>query len=553
MQRQPDGWWICDAAGAGTGLDYGFVVDGEGPFPDPRSPRQPEGVHGLSRTVDQAGFKWTDGSFQAPPLASALIYELHTGTFTPEGTFEAAISKLDYLAQLGVTHVEVMPVHAFPGRHGWGYDGAELFAVHEPYGGPEAFKRFVDACHARRLAVLLDVVYNHLGPAGNYLARFAPYFNPCYRTPWGPAMNFCGPSCDEVRRFFCDNALMWLRDYHLDGLRLDAVHAMFDTSARHILEELAQAVATLESALGRHLVLIAESDLNDPRLLWPPERGGFGLHAQWSDDFHHALHAVLTGEQTGHYEDFGRVADLAKALTQAYVYDGQYSSYRRRAHGRPHAGSAGHRFLGYLQNHDQVGNRATGQRMGQLVDPHRLKLGAALVLTSPFVPMLFMGEEWGASTPFLYFTDHDDPHLVNAVREGRRQEFAAFGWPGQDIPDPQAPETFARSKLDWSELGRAPHTEVQQWYRQLIQLRRREPALADGRLDQVETTFDETARWLAVRRGPITIACNFSDAERTIPLPRTSHRVLLASGKFPQSVNGPLALPGASTAILKRV
>lgn len=552
MARDVHGWWQAQVPMTGPCLDYGFLVDGEGPFPDPRSPWQPKGVHGLSRTVDHSAFRWSDAGFQACPLAGALVYELHVGTFTPEGTFEAAIGKLDYLADLGMTHIELMPVHAFPGKHGWGYDGAAPFAVHEPYGGPVGLKRFVDACHSRRLAVLLDVVYNHLGPSGNYLGKFGPYFNHDYHTPWGPAINFSGADSDEVRRFFCDNALMWLRDYHLDGLRLDAVHAILDTSATHVLEQLAEETAALEAQVQRHFVLIAESDLNDPRLLWSRDRGGFGLQAQWSDDFHHALHVLLTGERTGYYEDFGTVANLAKAVTNAFIYDGQYSVHRRRRHGRPNGGLSGHRFLGYLQNHDQVGNRAEGFRLSQMVELARLKMGAALVLTSPFVPMLFMGEEWGASTPFLYFADHQEPELAQAVREGRRREFAAFGWRPEAIPDPQENKTFEMSKLDWSELGRPAHNEVQTWYQQLIRLRRAEPCLLDGRLDRTKVHFEEAGRWMAVERGPITIVCNFGGDAKRLPLRQGRHQVLLGSVDLRPFLDDAVMLPGQSVGILKQ-
>ncbi len=381
-------------------------------------------------------------------------------------------------------------------------------------------KRFVNAAHNHGLAVVLDVIYNHLGPSGNYLGKFGPYFNSRYATPWGAAVNFDAAYSDEVRRFFIDNARMWLRDYHCDGLRLDAVHSILDTTAVPFLEQLATEVDRLSNQLGRPLALIPESDLNDPRLLWPRERGGFGLNAQWSDDFHHALHVALTGERVGYYEDFASLADLAKALRNGYVYDGRYSRHRRRHHGRPHGGLSGHNFLGYLQNHDQVGNRACGERIGHLVEPARAKLGAALVLTSPFVPMLFMGEEWGASTPFQYFTDHQEPELARAVSEGRRQEFASFGSKPSEVPDPQAPQTFARSKLNWAELKDPKHADWLQWYRALIQLRAQEPALRDGRLDLVKTYHDETARWLVMERGPITVACNFNEAPQRIHIAR---------------------------------
>lgn len=551
LQRGENGWWQVEINHPVTGENYGFLIDGEGPFPDPRSPWQPHGVHGLSRIVNHSQFKWTDAGFNGSPLSAAVIYELHIGTFTPAGTFDSAIEKLDHLAQLGVTHVELMPVNEFSGNHGWGYDGVDLFAPHQAYGGPEALKRLVNACHARGLAVLLDVVYNHLGPTGNYLGKFAPYFTDRYHTPWGQALNFDGPHSDEVRRFFCDNALMWLRDYHFDGLRLDAVHAICDQSAQPFLEQLGDEVRLLSQKIGRRLVLIPESDLNDPRLIWPHEHGGFALDAQWSDDFHHALHSLLTAEHNGYYEDFGTLAQFAKALRDAYVYDGNYSIHRKRRHGRSPVGLDGSHFLAYAQNHDQVGNRACGERLSKLVSPGRLKIAAALVLTSPFVPMLFQGEEWGASTPFQYFTDHAEPELANAVRIGRRKEFAAFGWKPEEVPDPQARETFERSKLNWSELKNDSHATLLDWHRQLIRLRKNEPVLANGRRDLVHTHFDEAAQWLLVERGPITIAGNFSKHSQQVPLRSGKHRILLASDPAIAETNGKLKLTPETVAILK--
>ncbi|HEY5040573.1 MAG TPA: malto-oligosyltrehalose trehalohydrolase [Verrucomicrobiae bacterium] len=551
MQRGENGWWQAEAKLSTPDDNYGFVLDGEGPFPDPRSPWQPHGIHQLSRLVDHGAFEWTDAGFNARPLAEAVIYEMHVGTFTPAGTFASAIERLDHLVQLGVTHVELMPVNGFSGNHGWGYDGVDLFAPHQAYDGPDGLKQFVNACHARGLAVLLDVVYNHLGPAGNYLGKYAPYFTNRYHTPWGAALNFDGPHCDEVRRFFCDNALMWLRDYHFDGLRLDAVHAICDTSARPFLEQLQDEVQALAKQINRRLVLIPESDLNDPRLIWPRERCGFALAAQWSDDFHHALHGVLTGERNGYYEDFGTLADLAKALCNAYVYDGNYSLHRQRCYGRPPTGLAGNHFLGYAQNHDQVGNRACGERLSQLVSPGRLKIAAALVLTSPFVPMLFQGEEWGALTPFQYFTDHSEPELAKVVREGRRKEFVAFGWKPEEVPDPQARETFERSKLNWSELKNESHAALLDWHRQLIQLRRSEPALADGRLDMVQTHFDESARWLVVERGAVSVACNFSARSQRVPLRAGKHATLLASDQAVEILNSEAILPPDAVVVLK--
>jgi maltooligosyltrehalose trehalohydrolase len=551
MKRGADGWWQADVKPSAPDTDYGFMLDGAGPFPDPRSPWQPNGIHQLSRWVDHGAFKWADAGFNAVPLAQAVIYELHIGTFTPAGTFDSAIERLDHLVQLGITHVELLPVNEFSGRHGWGYDGVDLFAPHQAYGGPEALKRLVNACHTRGLAVLLDVVYNHLGPTGNYLGKYAPYFTDRYHTPWGSALNYDGAHSEEVRRFFCDNALLWLRDYHFDGLRLDAVHAICDTSAQPFLEQLQDEVQVLAKQIGRRLVLIPESDLNDPRLIRPREQGGFALDAQWSDDFHHALHCIVTGERNGYYEDFGTLADLAKALRNAYVYDGNYSVHRKRRHGRPPTGLAGNHFLAYAQNHDQIGNRACGERLSQLVSPGRLKIAAALVLTSPFVPMLFQGEEWGALTPFQYFSDHMEPELANAVRVGRRKEFAAFGWKPEEVPDPQARETFERSKLNWSELKDASHTALLDWHRALIQLRRREAAFTDGRMDLVKTHFDETACWLVVERGSITVACNFSSQPQRVPLHAGKHATLLASAEAITVANGEVNLPPDAVVILK--
>ncbi len=553
MTRNESGWWMAEIPEAKAGDNYGFILDGAGPFPDPRSPLQPEGVHKLSRLVDQNAFLWVDKNFQARPLSSAIIYELHVGTFTPQGTFLSTIEKLDHLVGLGVTHVEFMPVVEFSGNHGWGYDGVDLFAPHHAYGTPDDLKKLVDACHARGLAVILDVVYNHLGPSGNYLGKYGPYFSKKFASAWGEGINFDGPDSGEVRRFFCDNALMWLRNYHFDGLRLDAFHGIVDTSAIHILEQLKIEVEKLSTQLGRHLALIPESDLNDPRLLWPRERGGYQLDAQWSDDFHHTLHTVLTSEQTGYYSDFGGIADIAKALHGAFVYDGKFSKHRGRVHGRPADGLDGHRFLGYLQNHDQIGNRALGERSAQLMSLGKLKIGAALVLTSPFLPMLFQGEEWGASTPFFYFTDYQDAELANAVREGRCKEFAAFGWKPEDTADPQASETFEKSKLKWDEISKSSHAEIFEWHKNLIQLRRSEIDLADGDFQNVGTKFDEKNRWLVVERGGISIVCNFADKPQQIPVRTGKQKILAASEKGTNMADGSVNLPAESTVILKDI
>ena len=447
-----------------------------------------------------------------------MVYELHVGTFSAEGTFDGVIEHLAHLRRLGVTHLELMPVAEFPGVRGWGYDGVLLYAAHHAYGGPEGLRRLVDACHREGLAVVLDVVYNHLGPSGNHLGRFGPYFTDRYSTPWGDAVNLDGPGSDEVRRFFVDNALMWLRDYHIDGLRLDAVHALLDTSATHLLEQLAVEVEALAASLGRHLQLIAESDLNDPRVVARREVGGHGMDAQWSDDFHHALHAVLTGERDGYYADFGKLADLATALRRAWVYAGTFSPHRGRVHGRRPDGIPGWRFLGYLQDHDQIGNRALGDRVSASLSRGRLLAGAALVACAPFVPMLFMGEEWGTRRPFPYFVDHTDPELADAVREGRRREFAAFGWDPSAVPDPQDPATAASAVLDWDAVDDPVHGEVLAWWRALLALRRTRPDLTDGRLDRVDAAFDEAAGWLVLRRGTVTVAVNLGQEAAAVPV-----------------------------------
>lgn len=543
------GWWSAAVAPV-HGAEYGFSLDGTDPRPDPRSAWQPDGVRGLSRVVDHALFDWQTTTWRGRPLLGQVVYELHVGTFTEAGTFDAAIDRLDHLVELGIDFVELLPVAAFPGRHGWGYDGVFVYAVHEPYGGPTALKRFVDACHARGLGVVLDVVYNHLGPDGNVLPAYGPYFTDSYATPWGEAVNYSGAESDEVRRFTIDNAIMWLRDYRIDALRLDAVHAIIDTSAVHLLEELAAEVRELSAQVDRPLSLIAETDLNDPRLLISRDAGGYELDAQWNDDFHHALHTVMTGESFGYYEDFGSFDQLATALTRGYVYAGAYSVHRRRRHGRPLPPSiTGHRLLGYAQDHDQIGNRAAGERLSALVSPGMVKVAAALVLTSPFTPMLFMGEEWAASTPWQYFTDHEDPGLAEAVRTGRRSEFKAFGWKHEDVPDPQHPTTMQRSVLQWDELGARPHADVLGWYRDLIALRRATPDLRDGRFDQLAVDVDEAARVVVLRRPSTVVAANLSSAQVTIELDASA--VLLTSADVVLR-RGFVTLPPESVAILAR-
>jgi maltooligosyltrehalose trehalohydrolase len=459
MRQAEGGYWEVDAQHACTGDRYQYSVDGGQPLPDPRSRWQPDGVHGSSALVDGGELRQIHASgFRARPLREAVIYELHVGTFTSEGTYAAAQQKLEYLAGLGITHVELLPVATFPGRHGWGYDGVDWYAPQPSYGTPQDLARFVAACHEKGMAVLLDVVYNHFGPDGNYLSGFAPYFTDRVKTPWGDAINYDDHDSDGVRSFVIDNALMWLRDYGFDGLRLDAVHAIYSFEAVHVLEDLAAAVRALSIELSKDFVLIAESDLNDPRLVQAPARGGYGLSAHWADDFHHAIHRFFTGEAGGYYVDFNGLKDIAAALRSGYVYQGQYSGYRRRRHGRTPKGVNSDQLVVFSQNHDQIGNRAQGERLSMLLQPARLKAIAALILLSPFVPMLFQGEEWGAKTPFIYFTNHENQELARLVTEGRTREFKAFSWKG-DVPDPQAPQSFMNSKHNWAELEDAAHAE----------------------------------------------------------------------------------------------
>jgi maltooligosyltrehalose trehalohydrolase len=546
------GWWST-CVPAAHGARYAFRVDGGDPLPDPRTRWQPDGVHAPSAVYDHSRFAWTDQRWPGRALAGAVVYELHVGTFTPEGTLDAARERLDHLTALGVSHVELLPLAAFDGPHGWGYDGVHLGAVHEPYGGPDALKRFVDAAHGAGLGVMLDVVYNHLGPSGNYLPRFGAYFTERHQTPWGAAVNLDAPGSDEVRRWIVANACSWLRDFHLDGLRLDAVHALEDDRAVHLLEELSAEVDALAAALNRPLTLVAESDLNDPRLVTPREAGGLGLHAQWSDDFHHALHALLTGERQGYYADFGSLATLAQTLTRVFLHDGRWSSFRGRSHGRPvdPARTPGWRFLGYLQDHDQVGNRATGDRIAATVSPGLAAIGAAMVLTAPFTPMIFMGEEWAARTPWRYFSSFPDRDLGRAVTEGRRREFADHGWDPGEVPDPQDPATFEASRLDWSEPRREPHASALSWYRRLLALRGQRAELSDPRLDLVRCQIDEDARTIVLHRGGLRIAANLALEPRTVVLEREVGAVLASSGGDPVLEGQAVRLPAESVAILE--
>jgi len=513
----------------GAGARYRYVLDGGAEYPDPASRLQPEGVHGPSQVIDEA-FPWTDHGWRGRALAEYVIYELHVGTFSPEGTFDGVVGMLDALVALGVTAIELMPVAHFPGTRNWGYDGVYLYAVHTAYGGPDGLKRLVDACHRRGVAVILDVVYNHFGPEGNYLAKYGPYFTASYHTPWGDAVNFDGPDSDQVRRFVIDNACRWITDFHIDALRLDAVHAIFDESARHILEELGAAVHARGRGLGRRAWVIAESNLNDPRLTRPIDRGGYGLDAVWSDDFHHAVHTLLTGERIRYYEDFQGVGDLARAWTDGFVVAGRYSPYRRRRHGAPSGDVPAERFVVCTQNHDQIGNRARGERLTALAGFEAVKLAAGTLLLAPFLPLLFMGEEYGEQAPFLYFTDHGAAGLAEAVRTGRRAEH-----PEDEPPDPQSPETFARSRLNRG-LAREPrHRALLDLYTALIRLRKTVPALANLDKESLQVRGWDDVRVLMARRwferSAVAAVFNFSASEASVraPIPAGRWTVLIDS------------------------
>ncbi|HET7328758.1 MAG TPA: malto-oligosyltrehalose trehalohydrolase [Nocardioidaceae bacterium] len=551
MVRAERGWWSAPSA-LGVGTRYRFSLDGGEPRADPRALRLPAGPDGEAEVFDPSAFGWTDHGWAGVELSTAVIYEMHVGTFTAQGTFDAAVGRLDHLASLGVDLVEVMPVASFPGRNGWGYDGVGLYAVHEPYGGPAGFQRFVDACHARGLGVCLDVVYNHLGPSGNHLAEFGPYFTDEYHTPWGQAVNLDGPGSDEVRGFLLGNALMWLRDFHVDALRLDAVHALYDARAVTVLEQMSADVDALAAEVGRPLWLIAESDRNDPATVTPRGDGGLGVHAQWADDVHHAWHVLLTGEDQGYYADFAASTALTKATTGIFVHDGGWSSFRERSHGRPvdRAVTPGWRFVVSLQTHDQVGNRAVGDRLSASLDVGQLACGAALLLTSAGTPMLFMGEEWGASTPWQYFTDHTDPELAEAVRQGRRSEFASHGWSFEDVPDPQDPATVGRSRLHWGEVSDGDHGRLLAWYRNLIQLRRSRADLHDGRLDRVQAQHDHAAGTVVIRRGDDRVAVNVGAEQAELSVGGAAQLLLAWDPESTRLDGDVLRLPPHSAAVL---
>lgn len=554
MARGDDGWWTPDgplpAWGREPDVDYGYLLDDDRePRPDPRARRQPGGVHELSRRFDPSTYTWHDQAWTGRQLAGSVVYELHVGTFTPEGTFDAAIGKLEHLRSIGVDFVELLPVNAFNGIHNWGYDGVLWHAVHEAYGGPAAYQRFVDACHAAGLAVIQDVVYNHLGPSGNYLPLFGPYLKEGANT-WGDLVNLDGEGSAEVRRYILDNVRMWLEDYHVDGLRLDAVHALDDSSPTHLLEEMAVEVGALSAHLRRPLTLIAESDLNDPVMFTPREAGGYGLDAQWSDDFHHAVHVALTGETSGYYADFEPLAALKKVYEEGFFHAGTWSSFRERNHGVPidTDNVAAWRLVVCSQNHDQIGNRAVGDRLTAHLDDDQLVCAALLTLCGPFTPMLFQGEEWAASTPFQFFTSHPEPELGRATAEGRIAEFARHGWDPDVVPDPQDPATFERSKLDWSEQESGRHATVLAAYRSLAALRRQHAELTDPVLAHTRCEVDEEARTLVLHRGRLAVVINLGDRPARLTTGHTD--VLFTTPAGATLEDGTVALPSHAGALV---
>jgi maltooligosyltrehalose trehalohydrolase len=521
MQAKSCGYFHAVVGGISPGALYRYRLEDEKERPDPASRHQPQGVHGPSQVVDNR-FHWNDSSWKGLPLEKYVLYELHVGTFTPPGTFDAIIPRIALLKQLGITAIELMPIAQFPGNRNWGYDGVYPYAVQASYGGPDALKKLVNACHQHGIALVLDVVYNHLGPEGNYLTDFGPYFTDQYKTPWGQAINFDDAGSDEVRRYFIENALQWVTDFHIDALRLDAVHAIVDLTARTFLEQLAEAVHEAGRKLRRSVYLIQESNRNDPRAVSPPELGGSGYDAVWNDDFHHSLHVLLTGEQAGYYMDFHGIEDLAGCYREGFLYSGQYSKYRQRRHGSSSKQIPAKRFVVCAQSHDQVGNRNRCDRLTKIVSFEQLKLAAAAVLLSPYIPLLFMGEEYGETAPFLYFVSHGDPELVEAVRRGRREEFARFSW-NQDMADPQSEETFFHSKLNWALQAEGQHRILWLLYQELLRLRREIPSLARLDKDTLEVTSFRDEKILLINRwdasSRVFVAAHFSEEPKELTLP----------------------------------
>jgi maltooligosyltrehalose trehalohydrolase len=499
MQKSADGYWQTTATDIPPGTLYTYQLEAKNDWPDPASKYQPQGVHSPSQVIDENAFTWTDTDWQGVPLAETIIYELHVGTFTQAGTFEAIIPQLNQLKELGINAIEIMPVAQFPGERNWGYDGVYPYAVQNSYGGPEGFKKLINACHQQGISVILDVVFNHLGPEGNYLSQFAPYFTSKYGSIWGTPLNFDDAYSDGVRNYFIENALYWFRDYHIDGLRIDAIQAIFEVSARPFLQELSDATANLSQQLGKQLYLIAESDLNDVRTLRSKELGGFGLSAQWCDDFHHALHTLLTGENDRYYQDFGKCEHLEKAFKESFVYSGQYAPHRKRKHGNSAKDQPADQFIVFSQTHDQIGNRILGDRLSKIVDFEALKLAAATVLISPYIPFLFMGEEYGEESPFLYFVSHSDENLIEAIRKDKQQEFKIFEGRGE-FQDPQSPESFQKCKLNWEKQTEGKHKILWEWHQHLIQLRRTIPALKKLDKTSLEVSSIEAEKILFLRR-----------------------------------------------------
>ncbi|MBN2143297.1 MAG: malto-oligosyltrehalose trehalohydrolase [Candidatus Aureabacteria bacterium] len=516
MEIDQNGYWHTKLDFPCSGLRYFYNIDKDRDRPDPLSFSQPEGVHGPSEVIDHSAFNWTDDRWHGIPLEKMVLYELHTGTFTKEGTFEGIIKRIDDLKELGVNAIELMPVSSFPGSRNWGYDGVYPFAVQNSYGGPQGLKKLVNFCHQKKMAVVLDVVYNHLGPEGNTIWDFAPYFTDRYKTPWGWAINFDGEYSREVRDYFIFNVLYWFKYFHIDALRLDAVHGIYDFSAKHILREMADKTDQFSKDQGRPFYLIAESDLNNAILVTDQKNNGYGIHGQWNDDFHHCIHTLLTNEKTGYYGDFGKLTQLEKCLTDNYVYSGQYSPFRKRNHGNSAAGISGSRFVVFSQNHDQTGNRMNGERLSNLVDFDGLKLAAGMTLLSPFIPLIFMGEEYGENAPFLYFISHQDPNLIEAVRNGRKKEFEAFHWK-KDPPDPYDTWTFEQCILQWEKRTKKPHSILLNWYRELIRLRRVTPVLSDFSKKTLSVHFMEDKSIMAIHRSKnksqIFIVAHFSDRQ----------------------------------------
>lgn len=521
MKKDRHGYYEAVDDSIVEGDEYFYLLDDFKERPDPASRSQPYGVHGPSKVTDSSSFRWSDEQWSNPPLKNYIIYEMHIGTFTEQGTFDSAIDKLDHLIELGITAIEIMPVAAFPGNRNWGYDGVLPYAAQICYGGVKGLKAFVNACHLKGIAVILDVVYNHIGPEGNYLEDFGPYYTDRYHTPWGKAINFDGQGSEGVRNYILGNALYWIEECHIDALRLDAVHAIFDKSETHILKEMHDDI----KGLKKRAYLIAESDLNEPTLIKSECDGGYGLDGQWNDDFHHAMTAYLLKKQTGYFQDFGSIGDIAKAVTEGYVYDGRWSTFRGKKHGSSSKGIPADKFVNFLQNHDQIANASQGMPIGKVMGDDRHRLAALILFFSPEIPMLFMGQEWASTTPFNYFTDFGDPALQEAVSEGRKKEYASLGI-SKGFSDPSALQTFQDSKLDWG-WNRDPRAlDFFEYYRRLIQLRKEHTCLTSGNVDFTNIEFNEKKRWLKIERSEgagkgrrLLLICNLSDTPQKIPIP----------------------------------